>query len=953
MAPDLCLYLFGAPRLERNGVPVSTDTRKAIALLAYLAVTGQAHTRDTLATLLWGDADEQHARGALRRTLSVLRAAVGDAAVATSGDTVRVGTELWCDVLAFRAGLKADSAGLEAAVGVFRGPFMSGFSLRDSPDFEEWQFLEGQALDRELSGALARRIHDFEARGDLTGALEAARRLLHLDTLNEEAHRLLMSLYASSGDQAAALRQYRECVRVLEQELGVQPLPETTELYHALREGRLQRSHAPAGVPASGAASVVESARPNSVRPRPLVGRSKEWQALVRAYEAGGGFCVALEGEAGIGKTRLAEELLEYARGKGAAVAAGRCYEGESGVSYAVVVQVLRELLRREPCPEPLSQVAPGMRAQVARLLPELAQAGVPPVAEIAVDPGADVRFRESLSEFLTGSCPRNAPTVLFFDDLHWADAASLDFLAYFARRLAGRPVFLLLTWRTDGSPQVERLRMLLAEAARNGRGLLLALHRLSLAEVVQLALDRDAGDLAARQALAEQIYGESEGVPLFVEAYLDAAGAGQAAESGSLPPTIRDLLAARLAPLSDAERQLLQAGAVLGRSFDLDVLQATSGRSAEETLSGLEDLVARGLIHEVAMRGPGVVYDFDHDKLRALICETTGAARRRLLHERAARAWIATGSRRRSAEGVAALAARHFERAGQDAEAALQHVAAAHQAERVYANADAISHYQAALGLGYADQTELHEAIGDLEVLRGNYAPALAAYEAAAARLPDGNAGAAQLDHKLANVYVRVGGWEAAESYYATSDQGLQGGSGEARARLYADWAFAAHRRGSPDRALDLAHQALDLARATKDRRVLAQAYNVLGVLERSRGDLAGAVASLEQSCALAEKLGDSAAHVAALNNVALAVAESGDAPRAEGLLRAALQETIRRGDRHREAALRNNLADLLHVEGREEEAMAELKQAVTLFAEIGVQAGEARAEIWKLTEW
>jgi DNA-binding SARP family transcriptional activator len=950
LAPALCLYLFGAPRLERNGVPVTTDTRKAIALLAYLAVTGRAHTRDTLATLLWGDADEQHARGALRRTLSVLRTGAGDAVVTTSGDAVRAGPEVWCDVVAFRAGLRGESAGLAAALGAFRGPFMSGFSLRDSPDFEEWQFLEGQALDRELSEALSKLVRELEARDDYTGALEHARRLLSLDTLNEEAHRLLMTLYASSGDLAAALRQYRECVRILEQELGVQPLSETTELYHALRENRLQAPRVQAGAPASRAAALVEPARPNPGRPRPLVGRSKEWQTLAGAYEAGGGFCVALEGEAGIGKTRLAEELLEYARGKGAAVGAGKCFEGESGVSYAVVVQVLRELLRQAPCAEPLSRVAPAVRAEVARLLPELAQAGVAGVTETPGDPGAGVRFRESLSEFLTGLCPRDTPAVLFFDDLHWVDAASLDFLAYFVRRLAGRPVFLLLAWRTDGSPEVERLRMLLAEASRNQRGLLLPLHRLSLAEVVQLALDRDAGDLATRQALAEQIYGDSEGVPLFVEAYLDAAVAGRAVTSAGLPPTIRDLLVARLAPLSDTERQLLQAGAVLGRSFDLDVLQGTSGRSTEETLSGLEDLVVRGLIHEVTTRGPGIVYDFDHDKLRGFIYETTSAGRRRLLHERAARAWTTIGSRRRAAEGTAALAAHHFELAGQDAEAAIQHAAAARQAERVYANADAIGHFQAALELGYQDQAELHEAIGDLEVLRGNYARALAAYEAAAARLPDG---AAQLDHKLANVYVRLGAWQAAESYYATADQGLRDGSFEARARLFADWAFAAHQRGAPDRALDLAHQALDLAEVTKDRRVLAQAYNVLGVLQRSRADLAGAVASLEQSCVLAEKLGDAGEHVAALNNLALAVAENGDEPRAEGLLRTALQEAMRRGDRHREAALRNNLADLLHVEGREEEAMAELKQAVGLFAEIGVQSGEGRAEIWKLTEW
>ena len=117
----LCLYLFGAPRLERDGVPVTTDTRKAIALIAYLAVTQRAHTRDTLATLLWGDADEQHARGALRRTLSVLRSAVGEGAVDASGDTISASPGLWCDVVEFRSGAKGGVDQLAAAVAALAG----------------------------------------------------------------------------------------------------------------------------------------------------------------------------------------------------------------------------------------------------------------------------------------------------------------------------------------------------------------------------------------------------------------------------------------------------------------------------------------------------------------------------------------------------------------------------------------------------------------------------------------------------------------------------------------------------------------------------------------------------------------------------------------------------------------------------------------------------------------
>jgi DNA-binding SARP family transcriptional activator/tetratricopeptide (TPR) repeat protein len=938
------LYLFGAPRLERDGLAATTDTKKAIALLAYLAVTGRGHTRDTLAALLWGDADQQHARGALRRTLSVLRAAGGSDVVETAGDTVSAGKELWCDVVAFRAGLKAGAPERGGMLELASAPFMSGFSLRDAPDFEEWQFLEGEALNRELAEALAREAGQLLERGELGQALTPARRLLALDPLNEEAHRLLMRLHAFNGDQTAALRQYRECARVLEQELGVPPLSETTELYHAIRENRLARPAAVAHRIASGSPEAgLENAR--AAEPLTLVGRAREWSTLVRAYEreAAEGYCAALEGEAGIGKTRLAEELIAFARARGAGVAVARCYEGEAGLAYGAVMSLLRRLLEEADCADRLAALPALARAETARLLPELAPVEAA-TAQLAVDPGAQARFFEGLAQFLTGLCPRGQPTVLFFDDLHWADEASLDFLAYFARRLAGRALCLVLSWRSDGSMQVERLRLLLAELGRSGRGVLLPLPRLSQADVRALA------EAAQRDELAARIYRESEGVPLFVAAYLDAAQSGEL--QSALPATVRDLLSARLAAVSDAQRQLLQAAAVLGRSFDLDVLQATSGRSADETLTGVEQLIARGLLREAAGQRNDAAYDFDHDKLRELTYEALGAGRRRLLHERAARAWLALSERGHGSEPVAAIAARHLERAGRDEAAAEQHVAAARQAERVYANADAVAHYRAALALGYGQPSELCEAIADLEALRGDYLSAQSAYELAAAQLPEG-AQTGRVELKLANLHARLGDWDAADGYYRTAEQALRGAEDGARAALYADWALTAHQRGEGRRAGELADRALLAATATGDIRSLAQAHNVMGVLRRKAGDLAGAVDHLEQARVYAAQLGDPRAGAAALNNLALALAESGEPVRAEQLLRAALAEATRQGDRHREAALRNNLADLLHGQGREEDAMAELKLAVALFAEVGAQAGERRAEIWKLAEW
>ncbi len=239
------VMLLGSPQVRREGTAVAFDTRKALALLAHLALTDRARPRDVLAELLWPEHDAEHARGALRRTLSTLRGAVGAEAIDATRERVALvrGSGLEIDVDRFRA-LAADDA-LEDAVAVFRGDFLEGFGLRDAPDFEDWQRGEAEALRRELAAVLGRLVEAREAARDWPGALTHATRWLALDPLHEPAHRALIRLHALRGDRAAALEQYRDCVRTLSNELGVPPVQETTELYEAISEGTLT---APAGV---------------------------------------------------------------------------------------------------------------------------------------------------------------------------------------------------------------------------------------------------------------------------------------------------------------------------------------------------------------------------------------------------------------------------------------------------------------------------------------------------------------------------------------------------------------------------------------------------------------------------------------------------------------------------------------------------------------------------------
>ena len=944
--PELRVAVLGPPRLELDGAAVEVDTRKAIALLAYLAVTGERHGREALAGLLWPEYDEAHARAALRRTLSALNKGLRGGWLATDRTSIALDrADLWLDLARFHALLAecgahghplaetcpACLAPLREAAALHRGDFLAGFALRDADGFEDWQRLQAESLRRELAGVLERLVEVQATAGRWQDAIADGHRWLALDPLHEPAHRQLMRLYAWSGQRGAALRQYRACVRVLDRELGVAPLEETTALYQTIKQGQAERER-----PAPPPAAVAPLSRP------PLVGRSAEWSALLEAYEAARheGRLVVLEGEAGIGKTRLAEEFAAHAMAAGATTIGGRCYDGESGLAYQPLVEGLRAALAGQADSAWLQAVPTPWLAEASRLLPELVDLR-PGLAPAPLDgPGAQSRFLAGLCQVLLTALRGPVPGVLVLDDLHWADEASLDLLTYLVRRLAGQPLCIVVTWRSEQVQGGHRLRRLAAEAQRAGGATVLRLAPLSQPEVAELVL----AVAPARAGQAAWLYQETEGLPFFLTEYLAVAPEG--APDAPLPGGVRELLQAKLGQVSEAGRQLLATAAVIGRSFDFDTVRGASGRSEEETVAALEELTERGLVREVREAGelPALAYDFGHERMRALVYEQTSLARRRLLHRRVAEALAG----RADGQSLAASIARHFQLAGQETEAAASFKTAGDQARGLYANHEALAHYRSALALGHPDAAGLHEAIGDLETLAGAYDDALASYEAAAATCaPEALPG---LEHKLGGVHDRRGDWQAAASHFEAA---LAASQDDARkARLYADWSLTAHRRGDQRHAVELADRALALAEAAEDTKALAQAHNILGVLTGHLGDHAGARRHLERSLALAERLADPSSRVAALNNLALAHRAARELERALELAETALALCTSHGDRHRQAALHNNLADLLQAMGRPEDAMGHLKQAVTIFTEVGAP-DRLQPEIWKLVEW
>lgn len=987
---QLILFLLGTPRIECDDKIINLDTRKAIALMAYLAVTKQPQSRDTLAALLWPEYDQVHARATLRRTLSTLNKALAGPWLEIEREHVSLNFNagVWIDVHEFHNRL-ADCGShnhpltqacaaclqpLSEAIALYRGDFLAGFSLRDSPNFDDWQFLQADALRHNLASALERLAQCYSATSDFEPAIACARRWLSLDRLNESAHRLLMQLYAWNGQRSAALHQYRECIQVLERELGVAPLESTTQLYQAIKEHQaipLPPQHSLSNlseVKVIGAMPLTlntpSAALSNSrllTLNSPLVGRSTEWSTLMEVYSSirTTGHLIILEGEAGIGKTRLAEEFLTYTQTKGANVIAAKCYEGETQLAFGPVAAGFHVILAREDAMHRLEGIPLPWLSEVARLLPELLVLHPGLLSPLPLEsPGAQSRFFEGLRQLLIALCKGTQPGIIFFDDIQWADGATLDLLSYLVRRLHEQPVCLIVTWRSKQVLNNSHLHHLKNEALRAGNATVVSLSRFDLNSVRELVQSATPAGIALSGKLIERLYQETEGLPFFLIEYLLAIKKGLISpekEDWSPPGSVRELLNSRLNIVSETGRQLLSTASVIGRSFDFDTLREVSGRSEEETVVALEELLAQGLVEEVHT-GAGeqaLQYDFTHERLRALVSEETSLARLRLLHRRVAEALVGHAREyRTNSDMLAGQIAYHYRLAGYESIAAEYFKIAGDYARSLYANAEALSHFQMALALGYPDTAVLHENIGDLYTLLGEYSNAIKCYETAAALCAP--ADLANVERKLGSIYVRRGEWDLAESHFeaALDALGDDGSAGE-RARVYADWSLAVHHRGKIVQALNLAQQALNLAESANDTRALAQAHNILGILASKQHKPKEAQYHLERSLALAKELNDPGVQVAALNNLALVCKSNGEIERAMVLTQDALALCRSQGDRHREAALHSNLADLFHADGNSEAAMSHLKQSAGIFAEIGLDAGTMRPEIWKLVEW
>ena len=938
---SLEIRVLGPLEILVDGAPIRVDTRKALAIVALLAVEGRPYARDELAAMFWPESDDESARGAFRRTLSVLRAALGERWLRVDRSTVALATDDVTVDLALldAAAARGDRDGLAAAATLARGPFLAGFSLRDSADFDDWRATRAVSVERRVVDVLERLTRLAEADGDVGAAADAASRLVELDPLDEPARRRLMAILARSGDRAGAIRLYRATVATLERELGVQPLAETTELYDAIRD---ERFGTPVSAPAAPvvAEPVNEAGHAGAPAPLPMVGRDA---ALIRLSEAHAastvdGRIATIRGEAGIGKSRLAEALAAAVTTRGGHVLTARAFPGEGAIAYAPVAELLRAGLALDGAAARLADVPPEVLVEVARLVTLPAGLAVREGPAAAESPAARARLLDAIAVVVSALVAGPQPGLVVVEDLQWADDASREALRFLARRLGGRPVLLVLTWRAE---ELDAAGAAFAEAVD------------ALPGAVAITLDRLAGqDVAALVAAAGdgaggwdagELAAESEGLPLYVVEAL-AAGPGAAHEA---PRGVRALLRERLSSVGETATQVLATAAVIGRTFDLATVRVASGRSEDEAIDALEELVRRAIVREVD-RGGEPVFDFGHARLRDAAYEDIGLARRRLLHRRVAEVLRSGG--RQDAARLAQIAG-HELAAGRDAEAADAYREAGRLARAVFANREALEHLSAALALGHPDVVGLELAGGEVRTALGDYAGAIAALEAAAAVSDE--AGLPSIELRLGRVHARRGDAQTAASHL---DAALDGTTAPAdRAAILVERGAVALRAGDLPLASSLAADAAAIATSLGDPRVDVSVARLEGLVAHRAGDPAAARAALTRSLELADAAGDGdpGPAIAGRNALAIVAAEEGDRAAAIALLEDALAACRRTGEPHLEAAVENNLADQLHAAGRTDEAMTHLKRAVALFAEVGGRPGELEPEIWKLVTW
>ena len=652
-AARLKINLFGEFRVLRGEVSIGSeewDRQKTRSLLKLLITRpGRVFSRDEILEALWPDTPPEAAERSLRVTVSLLRRTLEPGLERGSDSSYilrrRPGylfdRDANCEVDTrkfeehqARAEAAREAERFDRAIEEYRGAvnLLRGEFLAENP-YEEWAMeARGEWQERRLT-VFSRLSECLALRGRYTEAVEVCNRALALDEYREDLHRRLMLYHYCAGEQALALGTFRRYAKTLREELDTAPSP---ELFH-LKE-RMEARDVP------GVDELRRYPRPRrplrlpySLSRTHFAGRDLEYAVLaerLRETMDGAGGVVVVEGEAGVGKTRLAEEFLGYARSQGVRVLSGRCYERELGPPLEPVTEAL------------------GPMADLGETVSGASDRHEEEVGYLWTDKPYDVtRIYHTLTRKLVQESRDDGheALILFVDDVQWADPATLDFLSYLAKRISGKSILLVFSYRRE---QVSELSGWLEGLAERRITTILSLNRLSLEDLKQILARISSRRFGELSSLADFLYRESEGNPFYAVEYLRwliESGAvridprrrisgleGETLQESALPTGVRALIRARFGVLGEEARSILELAAVMGRSFNLALLSGATARGEVEALRIIEPLMSSGLIVETEA---AKTYYFSHDKLRQTLYEDIPGSRRSALHLRVAEA--------------------------------------------------------------------------------------------------------------------------------------------------------------------------------------------------------------------------------------------------------------------------------------------------------------------------
>jgi DNA-binding CsgD family transcriptional regulator/tetratricopeptide (TPR) repeat protein len=603
-----------------------------------------------------------------------------------------------------------------------------------------------------------------------------------------------------------------------------------------------------------------------------LVGRDMYLDALPNLLDGarrGEGATLLISGEAGIGKSRLLRAICELAQARGVVIIHGHCFEHDSSLAYGPLIDALRACEAKTK-QDAIREALKSSRGELARLVPQLASHSAE--SGVAVSPALDAetekrRLFEALMRFFF-ACAESAPLLLVFEDLHWCDEVSLEFLAQLAQRLAGQPVLVALSYRADEAQPT--LRHLLAELDRTRTAIewpLAPLDEVQVGAMLRAIFGQPNG---MPGDVLDAIYAPTEGNPFFVEEMLKALvvagdlvfadGAWSRRETAGLriPRSVQDTVERRTGELSAPAREALRIAAVVGQRFDFDLLRALTGYEEAEVLLLAKELITAQLVIEVSAEQFG----FRHALTRRAVYGELLARERRALHRR-----VATTLERlyeQSSEGHLGELAHHMFEAGMWREALDYARRAGDQSLTLYAPAAALDHYARAFAaaehLSQVPDMSLLLGRGKAYGLLGEFAPALADNERAleVARSAGDRVGEWRALNAIGFLWVARDYAQAGEFFRAALETAQALGDEKLRAHSLnwrANWLV---NTGKAEEGVALHREALGWFEGLGDRSGIAQTYDLLGMASGIYGDTIGAVEAVSKAIPLLGQLGD-----------------------------------------------------------------------------------------------